>query len=354
LMELFIKYQIPADLLAFEQGEHEVSERDPSRLEAVRAHVAAMHQMLTSEKDKEAAEKRQEEEFRLVQIAAAEDARRQSTLSQLRAQLEEAHMAQNQMPEACLESSIQRCSSSMPRSLARGGGRNNGGQRGQRSGGGQRDSYRSGGGDRGGMAAECSAGIPESSAAMSSSSRKAAKSADGPTASQNTTQPNQASSTGAMGSGVDYTKIPKQLDAKFEELDVDSALRPTIIKPGTLWTHKSQKTLLSTASTSKMSTSQQKSAKDEAFDLLDGLTRAGALSCDNASLHVVVAGTHCFDKDLVNTVVQDNVNPIAKVERSTLIMASTIMQASVGELVAAENYEQIESSLVEALAIDRA
>ena len=42
-------------------------------------------------------------------------------------------------------------------------------------------------------------------------------------------------------SGVDYTKIPKQLDAKFEELDVDSALRPTIIKPGTLWTHKSQK-----------------------------------------------------------------------------------------------------------------
>lgn len=157
-----------------------------------------------------------------------------------------------------------------------------------------------------------------------------------------------------MGSGVDYTKIPKQLDAKFEELDVDSALRPTIIKPGTLWTHKSQKTLLSTASTSKMSTSQQKSAKDEAFDLLDGLTRAGALSCDNASLHVVVAGTHCFDKDLVNTVVQDNVNPIAKVERSTLIMASTIMQASVEQLVAAENYDQIESSLVEALAIDHA
>ena len=68
----------------------------------------------------------------------------------------------------------------------------------------------------------------------------------------------------------------------------------------------------------------------------------------------VVAGTHCFDKDLVNTVVQDNVNPIAKVERSTLIMASTIMQASVEQLVAAENYDQIESSLVEALAIDRA
>jgi hypothetical protein len=366
LMELFIKYQIPADLLAFEQGEHEVSERDPSRLEAVRAHVAALHQMLTSEKDKEAAEKRQEEEFRLVQIAAAEDARRQSTLSQLRAQLEEAHMAQNQMPEACLESSIQnwaqnqmqesaglqRCSASF---AERRGGRNNGGYSNSRQRGQSRGMAKNSMPQDMQRMQECSAGIPESSAARSSSSRKAAKSADGPTASQNTTQPNQAASTGAaMGSGVDYTKIPKQLDAKFEELDVDSALRPTIIKPGTLWTHKSQKTLLSTASTSKMSTSQQKSAKDEAFDLLDGLTRAGALSCDNASLHVVVAGTHCFDKDLVNTVVQDNVNPIAKVERSTLIMASTIMQASVEQLVAAENYDQIESSLVEALAIDRA
>ena len=46
-----------------------MSERDPSRLEAVRAHVAAMHQMLTSEKDKEAAEKRQE--VRISQLLCA-------------------------------------------------------------------------------------------------------------------------------------------------------------------------------------------------------------------------------------------------------------------------------------------
>ena len=47
--------------------------------------------------------------------------------------------------------------------------------------------------------------------------------------------------------------------------------------------------LLGKASTASLSNTQQKSAKDEAFDLLDALTKAGALSCDHASLHVVCA-----------------------------------------------------------------
>ena len=47
--------------------------------------------------------------------------------------------------------------------------------------------------------------------------------------------------TECTDSGVDYTQIPKKLDQQFEELDTDSALRPTIIKPGTSWTYKSQK-----------------------------------------------------------------------------------------------------------------
>lgn len=38
----------------------------------------------------------------------------------------------------------------------------------------------------------------------------------------------------------------------------------------------------------------------------------------------MVCATHCFDKSLIDTVVQDNVNPIEKLERSTLIVASTI------------------------------
>ena len=92
LMELFIKYQIPSDLLAFEQGDHpvsvtlmpasqfhnyfnlnrvnitglipvwgwQVSERDPQRLEQVKSHVAAMYSMINEEKDREEQEKKQE------------------------------------------------------------------------------------------------------------------------------------------------------------------------------------------------------------------------------------------------------------------------------------------------------
>jgi hypothetical protein len=34
--------------------------------------------------------------------------------------------------------------------------------------------------------------------------------------------------------------------------------------------------------------------------------------------------THCFDKTLMETVTRDNVNPIEKVERTQLIMASAV------------------------------
>jgi len=76
--------------------------------------------------------------------------------------------------------------------------------------------------------------------------------------------------------------------------------------------------------TSGLGTEEQGKERNKAFDLLDALTKSGQLVLEHASLHVVIAATHCFDKTLINTVIQDNVNPIEKVERSSLIMASTI------------------------------
>jgi hypothetical protein len=129
---------------------------------------------------------------------------------------------------------------------------------------------------------------------------------------------------GEAATGVDLTQIPKLLDARFEELDEDSALRPTLIKTGVHWTKKTQKGLLSKLSSSSMSSAEQKTEKSQAFDLLDALSRSGALPIASAELHVMVAATHCFDKSLVETVIQDNVNPIEKLERSALIVACTI------------------------------
>ena len=81
---------------------------------------------------------------------------------------------------------------------------------------------------------------------------------------------------------------------------------------------------------------------DQAFDLLDGLTRAGALSCDHASLHVVIAGTQCFDKTLMDTIIQDNINPIIKVQRSSLIVATTIHETPVDALVDVDGLSNIQ------------
>ena len=111
---------------------------------------------------------------------------------------------------------------------------------------------------------------------------------------------------------------------RFEELDEDAALRPTRIETGEHWTKKIQKGLLGKPSSSSMGSIEQKAEKDQAFDLLDALSRSGALPIASAELHVMVAATHCFDKSLIETVIQENVNPIEKLERSALIVASAI------------------------------
>lgn len=133
--------------------------------------------------------------------------------------------------------------------------------------------------------------------------------------------------------GRDYTKVPKEMDQNFERLDVDSQLRPTIISPGAVWTKQAQKALLASPITRSLDSEDQKKEKDAAFDLLDALTKSGALPVQHASLHIVVAATHCFDKTITDTVVMQNMNPIDKVERSTLIMATTVHQQPASALI---------------------
>jgi len=139
----------------------------------------------------------------------------------------------------------------------------------------------------------------------------------------------------------DYTEIPNELDRKFEVLDEDSALRPTIIQPGTIWTKSSQAALLAPPTQETLDVPKQEIERNKAFDLLDALSRSGCLDIDQASLHVVMAATHCFDKTLIDTVIQDNVNPIEKVERSALILATTIHNKPAVELVKLEQYERV-------------
>jgi len=138
--------------------------------------------------------------------------------------------------------------------------------------------------------------------------------------------------------------VPKQMDQKFEKLDPDSALRPTRIKPGDLWRKKSQKSLLASPTCTSLDADEQEEERNAAFDLLEALTKSGALPIDKASLHIIVAATHCFDKTITECVVQDNVNPIDKIERSTLIMAETVHQQPPSNLICRGQHERVKAS----------
>lgn len=118
---------------------------------------------------------------------------------------------------------------------------------------------------------------------------------------------------------VDYTKIPVEMEKKFGEFDESNALRPTIINPSDDWRMSFQKTLLSepeeksvdvdvwASSYLKLATNlvqEQEKERNKAFDLLDALTKSGVLPVQHAALHVVIASTHCFDKSIIDTVIQ--------------------------------------------------
>eukprot|EP00039_Didymoeca_costata_P032748 m.39240 g.39240 ORF g.39240 m.39240 type:complete len:922 (-) comp9523_c1_seq2:101-2866(-) len=143
------------------------------------------------------------------------------------------------------------------------------------------------------------------------------------------------------GGTTDYTKLPTLLDQRFEAFDDDSALRPTIIKTEDQWSKKSQNGLLSKPKTNSLNRDDQREEKSKAFDLLDALTRSGVLALEHASLHVILAATHCFDKTLIDSVIQGNINPIEKVERSSLIVASAIHGTKPADMVQASQLDRV-------------
>lgn len=140
--------------------------------------------------------------------------------------------------------------------------------------------------------------------------------------------------------GYDLAALPRQLDSKFKALDTDSQLRPTILKSVTPWTKRSKKSILAEATVESLDTDALARERARAFDLLDALTRGGALGLASTALHVMVCATHAFDKSITDTLVVDNVDPILKAERASLILASTLYDRPPTELVAPDRLRQ--------------
>ena len=102
----------------------------------------------------------------------------------------------------------------------------------------------------------------------------------------------------------DLTLLPAALDKAVGRLDPTSSLRPTIIKPGSGWVKRSQPGLLSGVVEETLTKRARGDLRKEAFDLLDAVTSSGELPLVAATLHVVVTASHCFEKTLVDAVVQ--------------------------------------------------
>ena len=138
--------------------------------------------------------------------------------------------------------------------------------------------------------------------------------------------------------GVDFTLLPQLLDAAVEKADNTSALRSTIIKTGQEWVRNRQENILAAVKRNELSNDKDlKQEKDKAFDLLDALSRSGSLSIKSSELHVIVAVTHCFEKDIIGTIIQDNINPIQKLESSTLLFAAAIHGVEARDLIKDES-----------------
>lgn len=184
--------------------------------------------------------------------------------------------------------------------------------------------------------------LPTTSTTMGDPMKKTSASVDSSTHSQSTTSSSQKEKgvKNDLFPPMDYTRIPAELDKKFEEIDEDASLRPTILHPGGVWNRTSQKSLLSEPEKETLHPSDQERERNKAFDLLDALTKSGAIPIHHASLHVLIASTHRFDKMLIDTVIQQNVNPIEKAERSEMIIATTIHERPAAELLMPDQQER--------------
>lgn len=307
LMELFLKYQIPSDLLSFSEPEgaaHETSATE--RLAAVKGHVKAMFDMINKEKEEE-----------------LEEVRKQAQYIEPLADLADLFRTTGSLPSECSTPMLEAIECEEREECE------------------VETKVHSGIKKKGRSRAAPAASVPAApSSAPSAPVPPPAPPAQTAEAAAASPQPAEAApepqetpsreapmeSAGATAGPRDYTQVPQEMDTQFEKLDPDSSLRPTIINVGRLWKKRSQKALLAEPKETHLTADEQKSEKDAAFDLLDAITKSGALPLSHANLHIVIAATHCFDKTVLETVVQENVNPIEKVERSTLIMASTVHQ----------------------------
>eukprot|EP00009_Paramoeba_aestuarina_P004138 CAMPEP_0201506902 /NCGR_PEP_ID=MMETSP0161_2-20130828/735_1 /ASSEMBLY_ACC=CAM_ASM_000251 /TAXON_ID=180227 /ORGANISM="Neoparamoeba aestuarina, Strain SoJaBio B1-5/56/2" /LENGTH=911 /DNA_ID=CAMNT_0047901141 /DNA_START=111 /DNA_END=2846 /DNA_ORIENTATION=- len=292
LMKLFIEYQIPSDMLSYD-GEEDAPLRD--QLAKVKEYVKRMEDMIERTKGKQLADAKQRQEYRKAQ-------------------------------SDYVQTTVVSVTSTFSNFF--GGGSST-----------QKGGHLAGGksGSVGGVSGGPAGGADESPV----SPQEKESHFDLEQSDEDEPDCLRTSFGEVVGEEVDYTQIPVEVDKRLATLGRENAMRPTIIHLSNDWTKKSQRTLLSKPTQASFPVDDQRVARNSAFDLLDALTKSGELSIRDAQLHVIMASTHYFDKSLVDTIVQDSINPIEKLEKTTLMVAGIVHNKRIEELVRPEQVKRL-------------
>eukprot|EP00980_Cylindrotheca_fusiformis_P021693 scaffold8535_cov132-Cylindrotheca_fusiformis.AAC.1 len=353
LMQLFVDYQIPADLLSYD-GEDNAAVTTRSKVDNVREHVKAVFSVIDESKEKQLEEKTMEADM------AFEIASQVTGGMPITGDGEIYYRADGKK--------VRRVKKSSP--SVRGIGASVGGEPKKKKPQAYTAMYAMAPPPQDPMAMSAMAPPPQDSMAMSAMAPKPEMSKGGPArrrqlvpstpemsneslvmvddaGSTEATPPSKAPGpqSSVSDNALDFSSMPKLLDSSIEKYDEDSALRSTKIKTSDTWTRCRQENLLTKAAKTSLDSSMVKTETNSAFDLLDALSRSGSLPLAYSDLHVILCVTHCFEKDVMDTVVQDNINPIERLELSTLLLGSTIHGVPVTNLIAESNdIERFEST----------
>mmetsp|Transcript_8391 Transcript_8391/g.8561 ORF Transcript_8391/g.8561 Transcript_8391/m.8561 type:complete len:961 (+) Transcript_8391:116-2998(+) len=335
LMSLFIEYQIPSDLLSY-NGREELEMKTEERVNQVKRHVQAMLDLIEEAKKKEIKEKKQQAQY-------------------------QDPFADGEPPPRMLATQVQAFSAA-PK--MRGGGREFG-------------AVLTGFGGFGGAAEPVARCAPRMRAAspvravppppppdpclltpsqdtlsdLQSAVPPPASPGDTSTRDMSLQEANTANTLTSLEDSVvaskrkitvSYSKIPGELDTCFSTLDPTAAVRPCIFSPSAMWTKRARTALLSSPTTSSLYKDEQRREKEKAFDLIDALSRSGGLVLHHVTLHVLLGAGHSFEKSIIETVLQENINPIERVERSLLITSSVIHCKPVTDLIRTDHISRVQ------------
>ncbi|MBX9694011.1 MAG: hypothetical protein K2Z81_16620, partial [Cyanobacteria bacterium] len=127
--------------------------------------------------------------------------------------------------------------------------------------------------------------------------------------------------------------------SRLEKLDHYSSFLPSFIQPGPSWQKTSQASLLSKPVVSTVTEADKK----QGLSLLQAVTRGGELPLSGAHMHVLLVATHCYDQSLLGMVLHGRANPMDLIDRSSILMATTIKQKSVRSLLRPEQSERVQN-----------